>query len=378
MKKYLATLSTTAGSGIPSKFLRLGLQLMCCIMLIPQAQSETIPEYKNLHQRQRPVIAVLADNRMTELSDFVIPYGVLKQAKIAEVKAVAPQQGWIQFFPALQAYAELSLADFEREYQAGADYVIVPALHYDADPLILNWLRKQAAQGATIVAICDGAWVVANAGLLQGKRATSFWYAQPKLQRRFPDTHWQANRRYLADQNIVTTSGVSAALPAAIALVAAIAGTELATQLASSYAETDWSSWHRSDQFEFRWQDYWQIAKNYLSFWRHQQRLLKLSPGMDEVALALQADAYSRTYRDKVISYHATLSRVSSRNGLAFLVEQNSQRPNQKQLPELHHLPAIAVLQQTMHDIQIEQGEANCRLVQLLLEYPKPCTSVSR
>lgn len=378
MKKYLATLYTTAGTGILTKFYRLGLQLICWFMLIPQAQSETIPEYKNLHQRQRPVIAVLADNRMTELSDFVVPYGVLKQAKVAEVKAVAPHRGLIQFFPALQAYAELSLAEFDREYLAGADYVIVPALHYDEDPQILNWLRKQAAQGATIVAICDGAWVLAHAGILQGKRATSFWYAQSKLQRRFPDTHWQTNRRYVADQNVITTSGVSAALPAAIALVAAIAGTELANQLANFYAETDWSFGHRSEQFAFRWQDYWQIAKNYLSFWRHQQRLLNLNPGMDEVALAFQADAYSRTYRDKVISYNATLSRVSSRNGLAFLVEQNTQRQNQTRLPELQDLPASKVLQQTMRDIQEEQGEASCRLVQLLLEYPKPCSDIRR
>ncbi len=362
-------------SGIPFLWLKQFIQVIGWLALLPLSHAETIPEYQNQHQRQRPVIAVLADNRMTELSDFVIPYGVLKQAKIADVKAVAPNKGLIQFFPALQAYAELSFEEFANDFPAGADYVIVPALHYDDDPVILHWLRQQAEHGATLVAICDGAWVLANAGLLQGKQATSFWYAQRKLRSRFADTQWQADRRYLADHKVMTTAGVSAALPASIALVAAIAGKPVAEQLGSYYAQTDWSSRHDSTQFEFQWRDYWQIAVNWLSFWRHQQRLVNIYTGIDEVALALQADAYSRTYRDQVISYNASENHVSSQNGLVFLIEQNQQKPRQKFLPALQHQSAIGALNQALQEIQTEQGAASCRLVQLLLEYPKPCES---
>ena len=49
--------------------------------------------------------------------------------------------------------------------------MIVPGVHRDDDPALLKWWRRQAAKGATIVGVCDGVWVLANAGLLKGHRA---------------------------------------------------------------------------------------------------------------------------------------------------------------------------------------------------------------
>ncbi len=349
--------------------------LLYLLHKIALCTANSLPDYRNLHQRERPVIAVLADTRMTELSDFVIPYGVLKQAQIAEVTAVSPAKGIIKFFPALQARTELDFAEFELNYPAGADYVIVPALHYADDSAITQWLRQQVQRGATVMAICDGAWVLAHAGLLQHKRATSFWYAQSQLKRQFPETDWQSNQRYLADQHVITTSGVSAALPASLALVAAIAGRETARRLAQHYGVDDWSADHNSAEFQFTWRDYWQIASNYLSFWRHQQRLLNLYPGIDEVALALQADAYSRTYQSSVLSYHATATEISSLNGLRFVPDRQALTATSQFLAPLANFSAIRVLQQTLAQIAAEQGEHNCHLVRLLLEYPGACNA---
>ena len=77
---------------------------------------------------------------------------------------------------------------------------------------MLAWLREQAAAGATMVAICDGAEVLANAGVLRHRTATSHWYSRDSLQRRFTDTTWVDDRRYVMDGNVMTTTGVSASI----------------------------------------------------------------------------------------------------------------------------------------------------------------------
>ena len=104
---------------------------------------------------------------------------------------------------------------------------------------MLAWLREQAAAaGATMVAICDGAEVLANAGVLRHRTATSHWYSRDSLQRRFTDTTWVDDRRYVMDGNVMTTTGVSASIPASLALVSALAGPAAARETARASART--------------------------------------------------------------------------------------------------------------------------------------------
>ena len=56
----------------------------------------------------------------------------------------------------------------------------------DDDPAVLDWLKRQAAKGAMIVGVCAGAKVVAAAGLLDRKRATTHWYYVKELRDRHP------------------------------------------------------------------------------------------------------------------------------------------------------------------------------------------------
>ena len=67
--------------------------------------AETIASYRNRFARDKPVIAVIAENSGTELTDFVVPYGVLAQSGVADVFAVATQDGAITMRPALHLRA---------------------------------------------------------------------------------------------------------------------------------------------------------------------------------------------------------------------------------------------------------------------------------
>ena len=90
------------------------------------------------------------------------------------------------------------------------------------DEALLAWIRHQAELGATVVGVCDGVPTLANSGVLAGRRATGHWRTIDRLEREHPESEWVRNRRYIADGNVITTSGVSASIPISMALVEAI------------------------------------------------------------------------------------------------------------------------------------------------------------
>ena len=127
-------------------------------------------------KRQRPLIAVIGINDATETTDYLMPYGVLRRSSVADVVLLATEPGPVKLYPALTVEPQATIAEFDRQHPDGADYVIVPAMSRDDDPSAMAWLKRQAGTGATIIGVCAGAKVVAEAGLLEGKRATTHWY----------------------------------------------------------------------------------------------------------------------------------------------------------------------------------------------------------
>src|SRR5690606_2422404 len=141
----------------------------------PTLASERIAPYQPRFERERPLIALVGDNRMTELVVSVVPFGVLSLSGVAEVLALASEPGPLRMMPPGTLLQEAALADFDRQDPQGADYVVVPAVHYSDDPMLTAWLRTQADKGATLVGICDGVLLLAHAGQLDSRRATGHW-----------------------------------------------------------------------------------------------------------------------------------------------------------------------------------------------------------
>src|SRR5439155_10553082 len=128
-------------------------------------------------KRQRPLIAIIGINDATETTDYLMPYGILKRADVADVVTLATRPGPMTLFPPLKVEPQATVAEFDARHPDGADYVIVPAMSRDDDPEALQWIRSQSAKGAIIIGVCVGAKVVGDAGLLHGKRATTHWYS---------------------------------------------------------------------------------------------------------------------------------------------------------------------------------------------------------
>lgn len=330
------------------------------------ADDESLPPYQPRFGRERPVIAVVAQNRMTELADYIVPLGVLRRSGAADVLALATSPGPVQLMPALRIQPQATLEQFTKRYPQGADYLLVPAVHDSKDPALLAFIQAQAAQGATIVGICDGVLVLGNAGLLHGRRATGHWYSREQRQDDYPDTRWEENRRYVTDGTVITTSGVTAALPVSVALVEAIAGKTRATALAREFGVEDWSPRHDSQRFTLGAGGYLTATGNYLALWGHETFGTPLETGFDEVSLALIVDAWARTFRTDVRGSAA--HPVTSAGGLLFLPEQTEAPP----LPAGPGATAIQRLDGTLDAIAQRYGDSTRRLVAAQLEYTEP------
>jgi len=118
---------------------------------------------------------------------------------------------------------------------AHADTIVIPGWRdrYEAPPAALvDALRAAHARGARLCSICSGAYVLAYAGLLDGRRATTHWRYLDDLHARFPAIAIDPDALYVEDGNIVTSAGSAAGLDMLLHLVRTDFGAEVANRVA--------------------------------------------------------------------------------------------------------------------------------------------------
>ncbi|MHC2333751.1 DJ-1/PfpI family protein [Bradyrhizobium sp. USDA 4454] len=322
-------------------------------------------------KRARPLIAIIGINDMTETTDYLMPYGILKRADVADVVTLATGPGPVTLFPVLKVEPDATTAAFDAAHPDGADYVIVPAMSRDDDPAVMQWVRRQAENGAVIVGICAGGKVVASTGLLDGRRATTHWFYLKDWRDNHPAIRYVADRRIVVDRGVATTTGISASMPMSLTLIEAIAGRARAEAVAGEIGLPGWDARHDSNAFKFTRPFALIAIQNTLAFWNREQLGLALVPGIDEVSLALVADAWSRTYRSRAVTFATTGDAVTSRNGLRIYPRQAAASwPADRLLPPVGTTPPAQALDQALAEIETRYGRGTADFVAMQLEYP--------
>lgn len=323
-------------------------------------------------KNRRPLVAIVGINDATETTDYLLPYGILRRADVADVVALATKAGPVTLFPALKVEPQATVAEFDARHPDGADYVVVPAMSRDDDPAALAWIKAQAAKGAVIIGVCAGAKVVAAAGLLDGKRGTTHWYYLKEMRGDHPAIDYVADRRIVADGNVVTTTGITASMPMMLTLIEAIAGREKAEVVAKDLGLATWDARHSSNAFTFTRPFALTAMRNAASVWSHERFGIALAPGVDEASLALVADAWSRTYRSNAVTFARATDAVESRNGLRIVPDQiASDWPPERHLPQIGTAPPAKALDDTLTAIRARYGKSTAELVAMQLEYPR-------
>jgi transcriptional regulator GlxA family with amidase domain len=315
---------------------------------------------------------IIGINDATENTDYLMPFGILRRAAIADVVALATAPGPVTLYPALTVEPQATVAEFDAQHPDGADYVIVPQMSRDDDPAAIAWIEMQATKGATIIGVCAGARIVAEAGLLDGKRATTHWYYLEELLDKHPAVRYVADRRMVVDQGVATTTGITASMPMALTLIEAIAGREKAEAVARDIGLAHWDGRHDSGAFQFTRPFALTAVRNTIAFWNREQLGVELTPGMDEVSLALVTDAWSRTYRSRAVTFSRTDTAVPTRSGIRIIPDQLVETsPAERRLPTIGNEQPARALDEALRGITVRYGMRTADFVAMQLEYPR-------
>lgn len=123
---------------------------------------------------------------------------------------------------------------------ARTDVVIVPTpgLALDeklvANSALTPWLQRQHAQGAYVAGVCMGAAHLAEAGLLDGRVATTHWALAADFERRYPKVRWRPELMVTEDERVLCSGGVCASMDVSLYLVEKFCGHEVAVQCAKA------------------------------------------------------------------------------------------------------------------------------------------------
>jgi transcriptional regulator GlxA family with amidase domain len=101
-------------------------------------------------------------------------------------------------------------------------------------PGLIDFTRRSAVTARRIASICTGAFVLGEAGLLDGRRATTHWIYARALSARYPEVRVEEDRIFVVDGPVWTSAGMTAGIDLALALVEADLGTELARAVAQT------------------------------------------------------------------------------------------------------------------------------------------------
>jgi transcriptional regulator GlxA family with amidase domain len=178
-----------------------------------------------------PKIVFVAYSRITAL-DLVGPHEVLSAAGGYDIVIAAPEAGVVRSTRGPGIVADRSFTSV----RGAIDTLIVVGGDgaFDAadDPQLVQAVRRLAGRSRRVASVCTGTFVLAAAGLLDGKRATTHWVACDHLARRHPEITVEPDPIFVRDGNVWTSAGVTAGMDLALALVSEDRGRDVALRVA--------------------------------------------------------------------------------------------------------------------------------------------------
>ena len=164
-----------------------------------------------------------------EVLDFAGPYEVFTTAARVSLRQNPAAGRPFEVFTVAESAATFKaragltvLPDFALGQHPAIDLLIVPGGVVTAElekPVVVDWIAATAVQARITAAVCTGAFLLGQAGLLDGRRATTHWEDIADLRRDFPQIDVVADRRWVDEGSVVTSGGISAGIDMSLHLV---------------------------------------------------------------------------------------------------------------------------------------------------------------
>ena len=250
-------------------------------------------------QGRRLVVAFVAGTNGTIASDLLAPYDIFASSPAftayvaADVATAVPLEGGPALVPTY------TFADVDADPALRPDLVVVPGLSEPegaAEAALRGWVTSQHDHGSRVLGVCSGALVLAATGMLDGLDATSHWSRISALEASRPAVHWERGRVYVEDGSVTTTAAVSSGVPAALHLVAELAGRDEAQRVANLHPELNWtptkSTTIPEDHFAAR---DWPVGLNYVMPWLRPRIGIALGDGVGELDATAAFEVYGQS-----------------------------------------------------------------------------------
>jgi transcriptional regulator GlxA family with amidase domain len=149
-----------------------------------------------------------------------------------QFELIATQDGPVHASNGMRLHADATLASSSSEIDTLLVAGSPVAATQPPDPALIAWLQQRAPQVRRLGSVCSGAFVLAHAGLLDGRHVTTHWNCSARLARKFPQVHVQPDQIYVQDGDVYTSAGVSAGMDLALAMVEQDLGRTVALKVA--------------------------------------------------------------------------------------------------------------------------------------------------
>ena len=181
-----------------------------------------------------------------ETLDVFGPVEMLGASKEFEIAFFSLDGGIVTSFQGVPVATEpLASADTPEVLLLPGGMGVYDALENNA---FIARLAQLAGEAKYVLSVCNGAFLYAKAGVLDGRRATTYKARIDRAEELFPQVKWERNARWTVDGNLYVSSGVSAGTDMALGFIADVCGRECAENTAR-YAEYTWNSDPANDPF---------------------------------------------------------------------------------------------------------------------------------
>jgi transcriptional regulator GlxA family with amidase domain len=171
-----------------------------------------------------------------QIIDFCGPFEVFGQARCRTL-TIAKTAGPVTTAMGMKVTPSFSFADCPP-----LDVLIIPGGTVDSvegDAAAIAWLRERGDRAQFVLSVCNGAFILARTGLLDGKTATTFYDLIDEFATRYPKVEAVTNRRYVDNGKVVTTAGISSGIDGSLHVIEKLRGHGMAQRVALNM-EYDW------------------------------------------------------------------------------------------------------------------------------------------
>ncbi|QOS80416.1 DJ-1/PfpI family protein [Paenibacillus sp. JNUCC31] len=299
----------------------------------PSLTNVQIPKY----DASKPTVAVLLENEVTEVFDFLVPYEMFAMTEAYNVYGVAPDRKIKSLTGGLDVIPHYSFDEMDTMLGKSPDIIVIPFMPILNDKKyapVREWIQKHSGNQTILLSICNGAENLADTGLLNGKSAATHWGDINRLIKKYPEIHWVKDQRYVAQGNIVSSAGLTSGIDATLYVISQQLGDAAAKKIADdmNYPSYNYVINPNMKPFSAGLSDITYVLNNAYQ-WNKVKAGVLLYNGADELDLSAAFDTYGASGTTRTLTISNKNEPIVTKHGLNLVARY--QTPNVPKLAKM-------------------------------------------